>query len=610
MFRSFLKEINVFYKSSKHLAFISFLSLFTIIFSLIFATQYLLIFIILIAAPFLLWQILLKAFKLDFGADLLAALGLILAIYLNEYLAANLIILMLASGQVLEKYAESRASFALKNLSDRLPNVAHLKTENGIEDIEISKIKIGDLLEIFPHETAPVDGKVVAGKSKMDESYLTGEPYQISKTVGSKVISGAINGENLLTIKCEKLPQDSRMRQIIEVINEANKNRPEIRKIADKIGAIFAPFALVFALATLYFTQSLTKFLSVLVVATPCPLLIAVPIALISAISISARSSIIIRNPAILEKIPTCKIAIFDKTGTLTYGKPNLDKIITFNDFDANYALQMAASLEIYSRHPLALAILEAAQKRNLQLLNPQNIAEKAGIGLFGKINEEEILITNRKNCSETLPTLDGGLECVVLINNKAAALLHFRDAPRAESENFINHLKPNHHFDEIILLSGDRESEVKYLANLLGINNYYFSQSPEEKLKIVAKKSKQKATIFMGDGINDAPALNIADVGIAFGKNNSVTSFSADCVILENSLIKVDELFHISENTRKIILQSAIGGMALCFVGMFLAAFGTINPAQSALLQEIIDLVAILNALRLTFGKKITADI
>ncbi len=610
MFKNFFSEINAFYQASKHLAFVSFLSLFAIIIGLIFNNQYPLIFIILIGAPFLLWQIFLKALKLDFGADLLAALGLILAIYLNEYLAANLIILMLASGQALEKYAENRASFALNNLSNRLPNIAHLKCENGIEDIDISKIKLGDLLEIFPHETAPVDGEVVLGKSTMDESYLTGEPYQISKTVGSKVISGAINGENLLTIKCEKLPQDSRYAQIIKVIEEASKNRPEIRKIADKVGAIFAPFALIFALITLYFTQSLTKFLSVLVVATPCPLLIAVPIALISAISIAARSSIIIRNPAILEKIPTCKIAIFDKTGTLTYGKPTLDKIITFNNFDANYALQMAASLEIYSRHPLALAILEAAQKRNLALLNPENIAEKAGIGLFGKINKEEILITNRKNCQQELPALDGGLECVVLINNKAAALLHFRDAPRAESESFINHLKPNHNFDEVILLSGDRESEVKYLANLLGINNYYFSQSPEEKLKIVAEKSQKQVTLFMGDGINDAPALNIANASIAFGKNNSVTSLSADCVILENSLIRVDELFHISENTRKIILQSAIGGMALCFVGMFLAAFGCINPAQSALLQEIIDLLAILNALRLTFGKKITSDI
>jgi heavy metal translocating P-type ATPase len=610
MFKNFFNEITSFYQASRHLAFVSFLSLFAIIFSLIFDNQYPLIFIILIGAPFLLWQILLKSLKLDFGADLLAALGLILAIYLNEYLAANLIILMLASGQALEKYAENRASFALKNLSNRLPNIAHLKCENGIEDIEISKIKLGDLLEIFPHETAPVDGEVVLGKSTMDESYLTGEPYQISKTVGSKVISGAINGENLLTIKCEKLPQDSRYAQIIKVIQEASENRPEIRKLADKIGAIFAPLALIFALITLYFTQSLTKFLSVLVVATPCPLLIAVPIALISAISIAARSSIIIRNPAILEKIPTCKIAIFDKTGTLTYGQPTLDKIITFNNFDANHALQMAASLEIYSRHPLALAILEAAQKRNLPLLNPENIAEKAGIGLFGKINEEEILITNRKNCQEELPTLDGGLECVVLINNKAAALLHFRDAPRAESENFINHLKPNHNFDEVILLSGDRESEVKYLANLLGINNYYFSQSPEEKLKIVFEKSQKKATLFMGDGINDAPALNIASASIAFGKNNSVTSLSADCVILENSLIKVDELFHLSENTRKIILQSAIGGMFLSILGMFLAAFGYINPAQSAFLQEIIDLLAILNALRLTFGKKITSDI
>ncbi len=610
--KKILNEIYLFYQKSKWQSALTFLSLLTIILHFVFSSNYPLFFLIIVGSAPLLWQIIKKIFHGDFGADILAAIGLILAVYLGEYLAASLVILMLASGQALEEYASARASFALEALANRIPNIAHLRSENDIKDIQVSQIKIGDLLEIFPHETAPTDGEVVAGKSTMDESYLTGEPYKISKTIGSKIISGAINGENSLTIRATKLPEDSRYAEIVKVMQEASQKKPNIRRIADKIGAIFAPFALAFALITLFLTGSLTKFLAVLVVATPCPLLIAIPITIISAISIAARSGIIIRSPEILEKIPTCETAIFDKTGTLTYGEPNLDQIFTFNDFKEDEVLQLAASLERYSRHPLASAILTTAQQKNLPLLNIENITEKAGLGLIGKISQQEILITNRTKFSSEieLPTLDGGLECLIIINQKTAALLHFRDSPRKESESFINHLAPNHHFKKVILLSGDRRSEVEYLANLLGIKEFYASQSPEEKLKIVEEESKKAATIFMGDGINDAPALMIADVGIAFGKNNSVTSLSSGAVILENNLSKVDKLIHISEETRKIAMQSAIGGMLLSVVGMFFAAFGLINPASAAFLQEVIDIIAILNALRLTFSKSIQSDI
>jgi heavy metal translocating P-type ATPase len=609
-----IKEFSLFYQQAKWQTLLTILSLLAIIFHFALSSNQPLFLAIILGTIPLLAQITIKIFKRNFGADILAAIGLVLAIYLGEYLAATLVILMLASGQALEEYASVRASFALEALADRIPNIAHLKLGNDISDIEISAIKLGDLLEVFPHETAPVDGVVISGKSTMDESYLTGEPYHISKTIGSKVISGAINGDSSLIISCEKLPQNSRYAEIVKVMQEAAQKRPHLRKLADQIGAIFAPFALIFALATLFLTDSLTNFLSVLVVATPCPLLIAIPITIISAISIAARSGIIIRDPVILEKIPTCKTAIFDKTGTLTYGEPTISNIVTFNDFEKSKILQLTASLERYSRHPLSSAILNAAKKENLDLLVVQNISEKAGAGLIGKVENYEISITNRKHFENSqnleLPTLINGLECLILINQKLAAIFHFHDAARADSQPFVNHLAPHHNFEKIILLSGDRESEVAYLAGHLGIKEFYAAQTPEEKLTIVERESKLAPTIFMGDGINDAPALMIATAGIAFGKNNSITSLSAGAVILENSLKKVDELIHISEMTRKIALQSAIGGMGLSVVGMFLAAGGIINPASAALLQEVIDIVAILNALRLTFSKSVSSDI
>jgi heavy metal translocating P-type ATPase len=605
--KKLFSEIYSFYKQSKWQVGLSLASLLAMLAHFVFSSDIPLFLIILVGGIPLGWQIILKIFKKNFGADILALIALITAVYLGEYLAANLVILMLASGQALEEYAQARASFVLQALASRISNTAHLK---GGKDIAATEIKIGDLIEIYPHESCPVDGEIVEGSTVMDESYLTGEPYKISKTIGSQVISGAINGDGVVTVRAQKTPQDSRYAKIVEVLKDAQEQRPELRRLADQIGAIFAPVALLFAFATLFFTGSLTKFLSVLVVATPCPLLIAIPITIISAISIAARSGIIIKNPTVLERIPLCKTAIFDKTGTLTYGEPDLTEIIPFPGFNRSEVLQMAASLERYSRHPLASAILKLAHEENLELLAAENIAEKPGKGLVGNILGNEICVTNRKKITEVLPDFTGGLECVILVNQKIAALFHFRDSPRDDSRPFISHLSPNHGIDKVILLSGDRDLEVNYLAKLLEIKNFYASQTPEQKLEIVKNESALAPTIFMGDGINDAPALMMATVGIAFGKNNAVTSEAAGAVILENSLIKVDELIHISEQSRKIALQSAIGGMIFSVVGMGLAAAGLINPVQGALLQEIIDVVAILNALRLTWQKSIGSDV
>lgn len=580
-----------------------------------------LILIIIFGGLPLLAQIIVKIFNKNLGADLLAFIGLIVAIWVGQYLAANLIILMLSGGQALEEYAMKKASFALEALAKRMPSIVHLSIGKKIKDVAASEVKIGDLLEVYPHETCPVDGVIIEGYGTMDESYLTGEPYQIKKAPGSNVLSGAINGEAALLILADKLVEDSRYAKIIEVMQKAEQNRPQLRRLGDQIGAIFAPVALIFAVATFYFTGDILRFLSVLVVATPCPLLIAIPITIISAISISAKNGIIIRDPAVLERLPTCSTAIFDKTGTLTYGKPELTDVILLSDFKRAEVLQMTASLERYSRHPLANAILQAAKKENIELLDTDTVSEKPGQGLTGIVSTQEIFreifVTSRKKINTTnsdevknLPPVEHGLECIIVIDKKIAALLRFRDTPRSESHLFINHLGPTHNFKKIILLSGDRSSEVDYLASLLGIKNTYASQSPEQKLQIVRDETAKASTLFMGDGINDAPALTAATIGIAFGEGGGVTSEAAGAVIMENSLAKVDELIHISESMRKIALQSAIGGMLFSFIGMALAAQGTINPITGALLQEVIDIVAILNALRLTWNSSIATDV
>lgn len=560
-------------------------------------------------------QVIIKMFRGTVGADFLGGIELVGAAVLEQYLASALIVLMLAGGQALEVYAMRKASAVLRALSERMPTSAHRKKGDEVEEITLADIAIGDEILVYPHETAPVDGVVTDGHGSMDESYLTGEPYQVSKAPGVAVLSGAINGESVLTIRAEKIAHDSRYAQIMEVMQEAEQKRPTMRRLGDQIGGWFAVFALVATGLVWFFTGDALRALAVLVIATPCPLIIAIPITIIGAISMAAKRGIIIKDPTVLERLPTCRTAIFDKTGTLTYGKPELTEILPAEGFTNDDILQRAASIERYSKHPLASAIMQAAKKANLTLMEAESVSEKPGQGLTGMVSANEIAVTSRKKLLQLQPELKlpptaAGLESIIMMDGKYAATLRFRDAPRADGKSFIKHLKPSHQFEKIMLVSGDRESEVTYLAELLGIKETLSSQSPEQKVAIVRAETALVPTLFMGDGINDAPALASATVGIAFGQHSSVTAEAAGAVIMENSLVKVDELIHISERLRLIAMQSAIGGMAFSIIGMGFAAAGYINPVQAALLQEFIDVIAIANALRLTLGNSIKIDL
>ena len=563
-------------------------------------------------------QLLLKFLRREMGADFLAAIAFVAGIWLGEYLAAALIILMLTGGQVLEAFAMRKASSALNALASRMPSVAHRKDDKGeISDIALDDVAIGDLIAVFPHETAPVDGTVVDGHGNMDESYLTGEPFVVAKVPGTAVLSGAINGDAVLVIRAEKQARDSRYAQIMHVMRDAEQKRPRIRRLGDQIGAWFAPVALLFAIMVLYVTGDSTRFLAVLVVATPCPLLIAIPITVMSAISIAARRGIVIRDPTALERLPTCQTAIFDKTGTLTYGRPELTDILPGPGFVADDVLRFAASLERYSRHPLAMAVMAAAKDRKIAAGDVARASEKPGQGLTGVVDGHDIAVTHRKKLLATdqenarlLPETSSGLECVVMVDGRYGATLRFRDTPRDDGKSFVDHLGPIHRFKKIMLVSGDRESEVTYLSELLGIGKSLASQSPEQKVAIVRAETAAAPTLFMGDGINDAPALAVATVGIAFGKESAVTAEAAGVVIPEASLATVDELLHISIAMRRILLQSVIGGMVLSVLAMGFAAAGYISPVAGALLQEGIDIIAIANALRLALRHDIASDL
>lgn len=561
---------------------------------------YLLYAVIAIGGLPLLWDLLKRLRAGDFGSDLLAGISIVSAVLLGEYLVAAIVILMLAGGATLEHYATRKAASALEALARRMPRVAHRRGESGLVEIPAEQIAIGDVLAVFPHEICPVDGEVIEGRGWMDESYLTGEPYEMSKTPGCEVLSGARNGESALTIRATRLPVDSRYARIMRVMLETEQRRPAIRRMGDRLGAWYTLVALAVGAAGWMISGQASRFLAVMVIATPCPLLIGIPVAIIGAISLCASRAMVVRNPAALEEIDTCRVMILDKTGTLTYGRPALTEVVTADALTREEALRYAASLEQYSKHPLALAVTEAARAEGIVVEEAERISEPPGEGLEGSVNGREVRITGRKQArAADLPEQAGGLECVLLLDGEYAALLRFHDQPRPDSANFVSHLNPKHQFERVMLVSGDREAEVRFLAGVVGIGEIHASASPEDKVRIVREASRDRKTLFVGDGANDAPAMAAATVGVAIGRGNDVTADAADVVLLEASLHKVDELIHVGRHMRRIALQSATGGMALSMVGMVAAACGFLPPLAGAVAQELIDLAAILNSVR-----------
>lgn len=538
----------------------------------------------------------------QFGADHLAGVSIVASVLLGEYLAGAIVVLMLSGGNALERFAVAEATSVLRALAKRVPTLAHRRRGNLVEDVPVSDIQIGDEVSVLPHEICPVDGEVVQGHGAMDESYLTGEPFTISKGPGAAVLSGAVNGDASLTIRATRLAVDSRYAQIMHVMQDAEQRRPTLRRIGDQLGAWYTPVAIAIATLAWYSTGNPIRFLSVVVVATPCPLLIAIPVAIIGAISTSARRGVIVKDPAALEQLTLCRTMILDKTGTLTYGRPAVSDELYAPSFTRERVLPIVAAMERYSRHPLAAAIVQAAADARFPLPDVAWIREEAGIGLRGLVGNVNVLITNRSHAAalfELPPGQPTGLECVIVIDDQYAAIFRFHDVPRADSRGFVGHLGPKHGFTRVLLVSGDRESEVKRLAEAVGIPTIHAGTSPEEKVRIVRQETKQAKTLFIGDGINDAPALMAATVGIAFGQHSDVTSEAARVVIIDTSLSKVDELLHVSYRLRRVALESAVGGMLLSVLGMAFAAAGVLTPVAGAIAQEVIDLLAVLNALR-----------
>ncbi len=580
-------------------------ALLSILIYIIFGIEIPLFGVLALGGGLLLIDLLRKAVRFEFGADLLAGISIVVSLILDEHLAGVVIVLMLSGGEVLEQFVVAKASSSLRALMNRMPKIAQVIDGSRVREIPVEEITTDHVLVILPHQVSPVDGTVVEGTSVMDESFLTGEPYMMRKIPGSEILSGALNGESMLKVRPTSRVKDSRYSQIVSTMKRIESEKTPIRRLGDNLGAWFTPLALLIAGLAWGVSGDPLRFLAVLVIATPCPLLIAIPVCIIGAVSVAAKRGIVIRNPAALELIPKCKALLLDKTGTITFGLPSVYRIYS-NNISEDELVQITASLEQYSKHPLAKAVLEESKKRKLVPLPVTSVSEKPGEGLSGVVNGKNIVVTSRKKHPVVYDEF--GLECVVLVDGKLAGLFQFLDAPRPDSKPFIDHLEASHGISRVVLISGDRESEVRRVAELVGIKEVLFSQSPEDKVKQVDKEKNK--TIFVGDGINDALALSRATVGVALGKRGDISAEASDCVVLDSALYRVDELLHLASRMKRVMLVSVIGGMVLSLVGMGFASFGLITPVQGALIQEGIDLFAVLNALRVAREPKRLGEI
>ena len=568
-----------------------------------------------------------------FASDIVAMLAISTAIITNEAFPGVIIVIMQSGGKALEDYAFRKATTSLDELMTRSPKIAHRKINvNEIEDVDVERIRIGDQLVIRPGDLVPVDGTIVSGNAQIDESSLTGEPLSKIKHIGEEVFSGTINTGNIFEIKAKRISEESQYSKIVKLVKKAREEKAPIQRLADKYAVWFTPITLAMCGFGWLLTQNVQTILSVLVVATPCPLIFATPVAIIGGIDKAAKRSIIVKSGSAIEQISRADAIVFDKTGTITYGVPLVEDIILLDNFkknqngrNINYSkhdiLFKAASLEQMSSHPTAQSITRAGKEKFNSFPLPTSFHESSGSGVEGYVTGEHIMvgsynyiesqfnantnydtINNNRDLLKTITDFQkrGKMVALVNINGTNAGIITFTDKIRDGVATMIQDLKKKG-MKETIMLTGDSLDNAKSIANQIGVDNYKYDLLPEDKVNEVKKlREKFKDIIMIGDGINDAPALATASVGIAMGaKGTAISAEAADVVLLVDDVTKVSDVIHIGKETIKVAKQSIFFGMGISFLLMIFASFGLILPSVGALFQEALDIGVILNALR-----------
>jgi len=555
-------------------------------------------------------------FRGAFAADVVASLSIVTAAIIFQPFAGLVIVLMQTGGEALEKFAERRASAAVSELEKKAPRIAHLLTpRQGLVDVPVDRLQPGDTFLVRPGELIPCDGRVLSGISEIDVSQLTGEAVPVPAVAGASVMSGSLNAHGVLSIRATARASESQYSRIVELVRSAHASKAPLQRLADRYAIWFTPLTLFRCALAYAFSQSWLIVLAVLVVATPCPLILATPVAIIGGINRAARRKIIMRHGAALEYLSDASVAVFDKTGTLTIGKPSVGKVITLPGFSEKKVLTYAGAVEHGSSHLLARVLADEAIRQFGSLPEATQHRESPGQGLVGLVNGTDVVVGSRAFVA-TKSTVsldqftpyedsDAGLRAYVLLDGKPAGIIEYEDALRTELPALLKTLR-RFGIKRRVLLSGDRIANARAVGELAGMDQIYGELLPADKAAIVSRyRAAGDVVMMVGDGTNDAPALTVADVGVALaGHGGGVTSEAADVVILVDDLARVGEAVSISRRSMRIARQSIVTGLALSAIAMMYAALGYIPPTAGALLQEGIDVAVILNALRASWGQ------
>ncbi len=552
-----------------------------------------------------------------YGVDILAVTAIVSSVLFKEYWAGIVIVLMLTGGEALEDYAERRAHSELSALLERAPTRAHLLRGRKEVDIAVSQVKTGDKLVIKPGEVVPVDCEVIEGTADVDESSLTGESLPISKKSGNDLLSGSIVLDGALTVKALRSADDSQYSQIIKLVKDADAAKAPFVRMADRYSIPFTLLAFTIALGAWALSGDSLRFLQVLVVATPCPLILGAPIAMISGMSRAAKHGIIIKTGSALEQLATARTFGFDKTGTLTRGQPVVTKTQTYGKLSANEVLSLAAALEQNSVHVLAAAIVNAVQSKSLKIAKCKNIQEVAGKGIEAVVGQKRVLVGRLNFLQDQgvkfpakfdVKQLDN-TAALVAVNGQLEGAIFFEDAIRPEAKATLERLKAAGIAD-ILMVTGDNQTTANKIGKKLGINTIVANALPADKIHAVEQVSAGPVA-FVGDGVNDAPVLTASDVGIALGaRGSTAASESADVVIMLDDFKQVAVSRDIAKHTIFIAKQSILTGIFLSVILMAIFATGRFKPVYGAAIQEVVDVVVIINALRAhgSWRKKATA--
>ncbi len=560
--------------------------------ALVFNIPFLYVLATILGLAVLVFETVLKIRERKFSLDYIAILAMVTALITREYAAGAIISIMILLSEALELFGSNQAEEALSKLVERIPKICDVKTTQGIVTKNIQDVREGEIILIKPQEVIPLDGYLISTHALIDESSLTGEPIPQNYSTNQFLKSGFLNAGNLLELKVEGDFSRSTYQKIIGLVKEAKKHPAGIVRLAEKYNYAFTAITLIIAAFAYLISHETTRVLAVLVIATPCPLLIAAPVSFLGGMNKASKSNIIIKRPAILEILSRIKYIFFDKTGTLTLGEPKLVRIeIRNSEITEDILLTHVAAIERHSLHPLARAIISAKNERKLPDVIAENVNEIVGQGISGNIKDKTYTI------KKSAVSNNQGISIDILTNNQVIAELTFSDTLKSNTIEVLSKLKDKY---KIAIVTGDTEANTKRLFDFAGITIHAHT-SPEEKYKIIkSAQTSQNQVLMVGDGLNDAPALALANVGMVFsGTENSASIDAAGVAILNHDISSVERCLDISNRTVLIAKQSIIVGIGLSIAGMLFAMFGFIPPIYGALLQELIDVLVILNALR-----------